>query len=101
MPGDYAKSYIIRPRELVDLTPENKATKEHTACKLLPGAWMPTTHAGSEPQYRFRVYIKYKQILHNNIGYELTSLVVRVDIYWWYELTWVRADMGRVDMGTS
>ena len=36
------------------------------------------------------------------VGYELTSnggtswhhLVVRVDIYWWYELTWVRVDMG-------
>ena len=27
------------------------------------------------------------------VGYELTSLAVRVDIYWWYELTWVRVDI--------
>ena len=37
----------------------------------------------------------------HHLWYELTSLVVRVDIYLWYELTWVRVDMGRVDMGTS
>ena len=30
----------------------------------------------------------------HHLWYELTSLVVRVDIWWWYELTWVRVDMG-------
>ena len=29
----------------------------------------------------------------HHLWYELTSLVVRVDICWWYELTWVRVDM--------
>ena len=28
------------------------------------------------------------------IGYELTSLAVRVDINCWYEVEWVRVDMG-------
>ena len=30
----------------------------------------------------------------HHLWYELTSLVVRFDIRWWYELTWVRVDMG-------
>ena len=37
----------------------------------------------------------------HHLWYELTSLVVRVDFCWWYELTWVRVDIGRVDMSKS
>ena len=37
----------------------------------------------------------------HHLWYELTSLVVRVDICWWYELTWVRVDMGTSWHGAS
>ena len=37
----------------------------------------------------------------HHLWYELTSLVVRVNIYWWYELTWVRVDMGTSWHGAS
>ena len=44
----------------------------------------------------------------HHLWYELISLVVRVDMtsiggtsWHGYELTWVRVDMGRVDMCTS
>ena len=82
--------------QLVPMSTRPMSTRTHVnsyPCQLVPPTVDIYYHTIDVNSYHHLILALLGTSWHH-LWYELTSLVVRVDICWWYEVTWVRVDMG-------